>query len=271
MKLKVVGTGSSGNCYLLYDDNGNVLVLDCGITLDRVKKALDFKVSAIKGVYCTHAHLDHFRYLNDFRLMGCDVFAPHEEIGKKASRYFKPWYIRCFKLPHGETSSYGALIEHDSGEKILYLTDLEYCPFNFKKQRVNHILIECNYQPEYVDLDAPNKEHKLTGHCSLPTAVEFVKQNRTDALESVTLIHAGMRTVDRNECLWEIRMVASNSNVFFAKNGDEFNLNKGDINNDDGRRRDCTGVQSSGESARTNQDTCGTELLRAAADTDDSL
>lgn len=214
---------------------------------------------------------DHDRYTNDFRIMGCDVFAPYDEIGKKASRYFKPWYIRCFKLPHGETNSYGALIEHDNGEKILYLTDLEYCPFNFKAQAVNHILIEVNYQPEYVDLDAPNKEHKLTGHCSLPTAVEFVRQNKTASLESVTLIHAGIRTVSRNECIWQIRTVAEKCNVFFAKNGDEFNLSKGDTPNEYDGRRDSTDVQSGGESERADQDTGGHERVRVAADTDDSL
>lgn len=259
MKLKVVGTGSSGNCYLLYDDDGNVLVLDCGITMDRVKKALDFNISAIKGVFVSHEHSDHNKYLNDFKLMGCDVFAPYEEIGKKASRYFKPWYMQCFKLPHGETSSYGVLIEHDSGEKILYLTDLEYCPFNFTRQAVNHILIECNYQSEYVDLDAANKEHKLRGHCSLPTAVEFVKHNVTPALESITLIHASVRTTNRNECIWEMRKAADKCNVFFARNGCEYFLNKGETPNEHDGRRDSTAVQSSSEPAGADQDTGGSE------------
>lgn len=201
---------------------------------------------------------DHDSYTKDFRKMGVDIFAPHAEPGTKNSRYFKPWYIRAFKLPHGETNSYGALIEHDNGTKFLYLTDLEYCPFNFKTQKVNHILIEVNYQPEYVDLDAPNKEHKLRGHCSLPTAVEFVKQNKTEALQSVTLIHAGIRTVSRNECIWAIRNVVDRCDVFFAKNGDEFYL-KGVTEHEYDGRGDSTGIQICCQPERTDQDTCGNE------------
>lgn len=56
MRMKVVGTGSSGNCYLLFDDEGRALVLDCGVKLESVKKALDFNVSCISGCFVSHSH-----------------------------------------------------------------------------------------------------------------------------------------------------------------------------------------------------------------------
>lgn len=223
--LKVIGTGSSGNCYLLLDENGNTLVLECGMPVDKVKQALNFNILKINGMYVSHGHQDHIKYLPDFELMGCDIFAPYKEAGKPASRHFKPWYIRAFKLPHGDISSYGALIEHDNGERILFLTDLEYCPFNFKNWNVNHILIECNYQPEYVDLDAANKEHKLRGHCSLQTAIDFVVANQTEALKSVTLLHAGIRTLNPKECVEQMQSaIGIQIPVNFARNGKEFLL-----------------------------------------------
>ena len=221
--LKVVGTGSGGNSYLLFDDEANVLVLDCGMRTDLVKRALNYNISKISGVYISHAHGDHALYRNDYKLMGCDIFAPYEEIGKKASRHYKPWYIRAFKLPHGETSSYGALIEHDNGERLLYLTDMEYCPFNFKDWNVNHIMVECNYQPEHVDLEAANKEHKLRGHCNLNTAIDLVLANKTEALKSVTLIHAGIRTLNPTECVVRMQNAVGNDvAVNFARNGKEY-------------------------------------------------
>lgn len=157
--------------------------------------------------------------------MGVEIFAPFAETGKKPNRLYDPYYIRSFKLPHGETNSYGALIEHADGTRILYLTDFEYCPFTFTNWNVNHILIECNYQPEFVNLDAANKEHKLRGHCSLQTCADFVKANKTDALKTVTLIHAGLSTLNPNDCTDTIQnIVGDKVKVYFARNGMEIEL-----------------------------------------------
>lgn len=55
MQLKVLGSGSSGNCYLLETDT-ECLVLDAGVNTKEVKIALDFDVRRIKGVLVTHSH-----------------------------------------------------------------------------------------------------------------------------------------------------------------------------------------------------------------------
>lgn len=55
MKLKCLASGSSGNCYLLSSDTEN-LILDCGISIMEIKKALDFDLGGIVGVVVTHAH-----------------------------------------------------------------------------------------------------------------------------------------------------------------------------------------------------------------------
>lgn len=55
MFMKVVGTGSKGNCYLLGNDK-EVLILEAGMPFIEVKKALDFKVSNIVGLIVSHGH-----------------------------------------------------------------------------------------------------------------------------------------------------------------------------------------------------------------------
>ena len=56
LKLKVVATGSSGNCYLLKSEHGT-LVLDCGVPIRAIKNALNFNILGVKGVLITHSHL----------------------------------------------------------------------------------------------------------------------------------------------------------------------------------------------------------------------
>ena len=58
MRLKVLSSGSQGNCYLL-ESNGETLILDCGIPIKEIKKGLDFDISKVVGVCVSHGHLDH--------------------------------------------------------------------------------------------------------------------------------------------------------------------------------------------------------------------
>lgn len=57
MKLKCIATGSTGNCYTLTPDNGETLILDCGIPIKEIKKGLNWDVRGIKGVIISHTHL----------------------------------------------------------------------------------------------------------------------------------------------------------------------------------------------------------------------
>lgn len=56
MKLKVLGSSSVGNCYLLENDT-ECLVVEAGVPIMETKKALDFNVRKIQGVVISHEHL----------------------------------------------------------------------------------------------------------------------------------------------------------------------------------------------------------------------
>jgi phosphoribosyl 1,2-cyclic phosphodiesterase len=57
MKLKCIATGSSGNCYTLTSNSGEILILDCGIPIKEIKKGLNWKIRGIRGMIISHAHL----------------------------------------------------------------------------------------------------------------------------------------------------------------------------------------------------------------------
>lgn len=56
MKLKVLGSGSSGNCYILENDT-EALIIEAGVPFMEVKKALNFDIRKIQGVVISHEHL----------------------------------------------------------------------------------------------------------------------------------------------------------------------------------------------------------------------
>ena len=65
MKLKVLGSGSSGNCYILENDT-EALIIEVGVPFKDVKVALNFDIKKIKAVIVTHEHGDHRRYWYEY-------------------------------------------------------------------------------------------------------------------------------------------------------------------------------------------------------------
>lgn len=225
MRLKVLGTGSSGNCYLLSTES-ETLILDCGLPIKEIKKGLDYNLKKIAGVVVSHSHKDHSEALDDFHKMGIKTWiAPTDKLftGAFSMGNFR---ISAFVLPHNGTMNHGFMIRV-SGQKILYLTDFEYCPYIFTKNQVNHMIVECNYQTDLINRDLANYEHKIRGHCSLETCKDFINVNATDVLRTVLLVHMGWETCNPEECVAEVKKVAKNAYVDYARKGLELELSDG--------------------------------------------
>ena len=97
MKLKCLGSGSSGNCYLLIASNGETLIIDPGLQIKEIKKALNWNISCVVGAVCTHHHADHAKSVKDLEQMGISVFKPYES-SKTMSIGSTDWTIQGFEL-----------------------------------------------------------------------------------------------------------------------------------------------------------------------------
>lgn len=53
--LKVVGSGSKGNCYLLQTEK-EILILELGCKWNEVLEMLGYKIEKVLGVLISHAH-----------------------------------------------------------------------------------------------------------------------------------------------------------------------------------------------------------------------
>ena len=47
--IQVVNTGSDGNCCVIHDSYGNALLLDLGVSMEAVLKALNYHIECVKG------------------------------------------------------------------------------------------------------------------------------------------------------------------------------------------------------------------------------
>lgn len=134
--------------------------------------------------------------------------------------------ITPFYVPHNGTPNYAYLI--NCGEhRIAWLTDLEYCPYILKNQKLTEIFCECNYQKNLVDRELPQYVHKLRGHMSLDSCKSFIEANKTPSLRTVILCHMGAETTIADECLAEVQnVVGEGVNVVVARKDSEIELSK---------------------------------------------
>ena len=238
MVLKVLGSSSSGNCYILESDT-EALIIEAGLPFMEVKKALNFNVRKIVGVICTHRHNDHIKYLKDFVTSGIRSIAPNDywmehitewwfQYGERYDETRKCIDIGNFKvmpfLVVHDVPCYGFYIQHPDIGSLVYATDTEYIKYRFKN--LNHILVEANYSDDLIDNEAVNREHVLRGHMSLQTALDFISTNDNPNLRTVCLLHLSDKNSDSEKFLQKtIETVKYGADCYIAEKGLEVDLN----------------------------------------------
>lgn len=238
MILRCVGSGSSGNCYILTCGNEK-LILDVGLPIKAIKQGLDFDLQGIQAVLVGHKHLDHSLSANDFKKMGLEVWMPFLDEIKTKKKRFGSFNVSCFDLTDlqgnwmhtnadgSECPCYGFLIEHSELGRMLYITDTELIKWRFKD--INHILLGVNYDKDLLDNENQSKRnHVFRGHLSIDTACDFVKANYSDSLQNVIMCHLSSENADKDSFIEKMKNAVNGANVDVAEQGKSWNLRKGD-------------------------------------------
>lgn len=132
--------------------------------------------------------------------------------------------ITPFNVPHDpDIECYGYLIEHEEIGKLLFLTDLEYCKYNFKNLMVNHILVEANHGSDFLDRNSAKFKHQITGHMNINTTCEFLRCNNSNMLLNVILLHLSSDCSDE-EMFNEMASEIVSCPVYIAKRGLEIDI-----------------------------------------------
>lgn len=219
MKLKCLGSGSSGNCYILENDT-EALIIEAGVPLKEVKIALGFNIRKIVGVVVSHYHGDHAKYIEEYKNVGISVYKPYE--GRLPFDVYGNFFFKDFELVH-DVPCLGFYIKHPEMGALIYASDTEYIKWRFKG--INHILVEANYSDDLVEKDAVNREHVLRWHMSLKTALDFISTNDNPALKNVVLIHLSASNSDADYFLQKTKeTVKYGADCYIAEKGREINL-----------------------------------------------
>ena len=219
-----------------------VLIIEAGIPMIEVKKALKFKISNIKGCIVSHEHKDHAKYIREFLKCGIKVLAlpdvfRSQGLANPFCKEIEPMHgykVGGFKiLPLSvvhDVPCVGFVITHDEMGKLIFITDtmmLEY-----KLPKLNHIMLEANYADEILQYNIDNgivpvsmRERLLHSHMELQTTKEILRANDISSVNEVVLLHLSSYNSDAAQFQREVQET-SGKPVYIAKSGVKINLSK---------------------------------------------
>lgn len=232
--IKVLGSDSSGNCYLLQCKN-ETLIIELGVSWSEVKKALNYDLSSIVGCIATHRHLDHLKYAKNALNCGINVYSCqsvqniHQEVKvlkKGIKTKIGEFYVQPISVPHS-VECYAFIIEHKEIGKCLFLTDAS--DFTYKIKGLNHIFIEANYDEEILIDNACNNiinRSQSHNHLEINQTLNIVKNNYNASLVNILLLHLSSINSNEEHFINRIKEELCFSNVYVAKKGLELELEK---------------------------------------------
>lgn len=202
MKLKIISSGSIGNAYILESQN-SALLIECGVKVDEIKKAIDYDVFKIKGAIVSHAHLDHSKYMHQASQLGIPLFASNDTFNHMKTptelRYgvlkngqqkqISDFKISSFDASH-DIPTLGFIIEAGA-EKVFFLTDSYKLIWNLSSWKFTCVMIEANYCEEIVKSKPESfiNKRRLRSHMSIQTAILTLEKMDLSQCKNIVLLH----------------------------------------------------------------------------------
>lgn len=220
MKFISLGSGSSGNCYLLQSGETSIL-LDAGIGIRSLKKFLkDLGISLendVAAVFVTHDHADHIKAVGN---IACDcgktIYATqlvHEGIAanrclnidvptarkafveKGATLEVGNFRITPFDVPHDSRDCVGYVVEAD-GVRFCLITDVGHITDTIREQvgLANYLVLEANHDINMLKMGkySPYLKERISsdkGHLNNEQAAYLLAEYATPQLRHVWLCH----------------------------------------------------------------------------------
>jgi phosphoribosyl 1,2-cyclic phosphodiesterase len=210
MQLHVINSNSIGNSYILESSTGEALLIECGVSFDKILKALNFQTTRVAGCIITHEHKDHCKSVMDVIAKGINVYATqgtHDAMGTAKSHRaiitfdqdtfnVGSFRIKAFEAKHDCAEPVGYLIYHAECGTVLFLTDSYYTEHNWSSIPFNNIIIEANYCQTILDRKLSEgstikvlRDRVIESHMSLATCIKTLQANDMRAVRNIVLIH----------------------------------------------------------------------------------
>ncbi|MBO1362366.1 MBL fold metallo-hydrolase [Prevotella sp. A2931] len=214
------GSGSSGNCYLLYTETDSLLI-DAGVGVRVLKKHMrnyGLSLSSIHHILITHDHADHIKSVGNISSeYDIPVYATKKvhsgikgnySIKKKVPSHnihsidtnvpfvLGDFVITAFTVPHDSSDNVGYHIVYKNHVEFCIMTDIGYVTDEMKAfiASADYLIIEANHDVEMLK-NGPYPQYlrdRITsgfGHLNNVACGEAIALNATSKLKHIWLCH----------------------------------------------------------------------------------
>ena len=214
LEIKVIASGSSGNCTLIQSSAGENILLDAGIPYAKIAEAAGFK--PIDYTFVTHEHGDHANKATIKTLLerGTEVYMRNAT--RQALKFEQRHNLHALKNRLRKASKVGSFkfktldVEHDAADPvafqledvddcILYATDTKYLPYS-DCMTFTKMIVEANFSEEVLRnsrADDYQKQRIWENHTSIERVFEYFDLlkscGETEKLKEVHLAHISDR------------------------------------------------------------------------------
>jgi metal-dependent hydrolase (beta-lactamase superfamily II) len=208
-------SSSKGNLYQV-SDNKTSLLLDPGVPIAQIKKALNFKLSGISASLLSHAHADHAEGASGVMTSGVDLYCSQDTaetlklsghrlhiIKHKIPFIAGTFTVLPLSVRHDEDTPTLAFLLISGKEKWFFGIDLLYCPYYFKD--LTGIAIGINYETDILkdnvkrgSLHPALAKRIMQSHCSLQTSLDFFKAQDLSKIKEIHVLHCSEANADKD-------------------------------------------------------------------------
>lgn len=243
MEIRVIGSSSAGNAYVLRNASESLLI-ECGLSWSAIQTALDYQIGNCSGCIVSHEHGDHAKSVRQVMRHMIPVYASagtldalnvgNEQMARPLHEFtmvrIGSFDVMPFGVQHDAAEPFGYLIRHPECGTILFATDTYYLKYTFPG--INHMMIECNYKQDIIDRNVETglvsdvrRNRTIQSHLSIETLLEIIRANDMANVRNILLIHLSPDNSDAEEFERIVRE-ETGTNVIAARPGITININK---------------------------------------------
>ena len=202
MKFKALASSSSGNAYVVSDEETHVL-LECGISHSKLQKLSGFSLSEFQACLVTHEHKDHAKSVAELISRGMAVYMSQgtaeametdgaELIESMAQFNVGSLDIVPFTTFHDAREPLGFLIKSRvDGDVLAFATDTVNLRYKFPG--LNILAIEANYDKNILERceRMPEKvRYRITNsHMEIDTLCDYLRSLDLSQCREIHLLH----------------------------------------------------------------------------------
>ena len=202
MRFEALASSSSGNAYIVSDQDTRIL-LECGVSHNKLQKLSGFKLSEFQACLVSHEHKDHAKSVADLISRGMEVYMSQgtaealETDGVKLIENMEQFNVGSldivpFTTFHDAAEPLGFLVKSRvDGDVLAFATDTVNLRYKFPG--LNILAIEANYDKQILERceRIPEKvRYRITNaHMEIDTLCDYLRSLDLSACREIHLLH----------------------------------------------------------------------------------